>query len=142
MHQERARALRLPGHDSGRDAVHRVREVGVGLGAIDGGVRGRVHDHVGPRVANARHDLVGPRKVQARALVRHDLRDAVELANDLGADLTAGAGHEHPDHGKDSACASGVPTASFGLRSGAALSGHWTPTAASFQRSVRSCSGA
>ena len=65
-----------------------------------------------------------------------------KLARHFLADLPAGARHEHADHGKASASASGLPAASLAFSTGVPSMGHTMPTAASFHSSVRSCCGA
>jgi hypothetical protein len=120
MHEERAGALRLLAEDARRDAVHRVGRSRSRLGAIDVVYAAALRMTCGRALRTARRIASSAARSERRVIVRNHLGATGERPDEVRAHLAPAPGDERANHGKVSACASGSPAASLGLRSGVA----------------------
>ncbi len=109
---------------------------------VDGGVGRRVDDQARLQSPAGGHERIRVGEVQRGTVEGADIPQRRERARELEAHLPAGAGQQDAHQGKVSADASGGAVASRGLSSGVPSTGHAIPSAGSFHRRERSCSGA
>ena len=141
MHEDGIEALRFLCEDSRRDRVDRLRELGLALRAIDGGVGGGVDDRLRRNRAHGLAQAVGLREVEAAPVETDHFTERRERAGELPADLPVRTGEQYL-HGNTSASRNRAPAASRPESVGVPASGHLIARSGSFQAITRSCSGA
>ena len=125
------RAVGVDGHGNVR----------LGFGLVDGGVGGGVDDDIGSDFTNGVENPLAIGDVELFAGKRNDFVLTGGQLLQGEAELAAGAGDED-FHGKHSASSKGRPSRSFEESMGSVVMGQSMPSCGSFQRRVRSCSGA
>ncbi len=141
VHQQRAQSLRFLGEHAWGLGIDPRRQRFLRFGLVHRGMRGGVDDDAELRLAHHAADGVLVAKIQLGAAGGDHLAQRRKGAFQFPADLAVAARQQDP-HAKVSAAVRVRPRRSLSVITGSPANGQGMPSAASFQSSVRSCSGA